>query len=379
VNNKILCVDDEEAILRGFKLNLRNSFELHFASDGREGLDVFKREGGFAVVLSDMRMPQMSGSEMLQEIKKIDSEVVTVLLTGHTDFESAMSAVNDGNVFRMLSKPCPPTILNKTLKDALEQYNLVVSKRLLLDQTLRGAVDALAQSLSISQPLFFGRAQRVRRLANEIAELTQLKDSWRVGIAAIFSQLPYLSIPQQFVDTVYHKKELNQELKALVLDLPKETQKILELIPGLEDIKKILQRIDIQPKFEVDDGSGIRTIASILRLCLDYDFYKEQGHLDSRIIETFRLRTDNYDPKVVEALAEFLLVESGSFSIVEISTQDLTEGMRLEEDLLLEESMLIASAGADVDRSLLKIIRNYISCYTDFPFPQKIKVRNPVA
>jgi hypothetical protein len=53
--------------------------------------------------------------------------------------------------------------------------------------------------------------------------------------------------------------------------------------------------------------------------------------------------------------------------------------MRLEEDLLLEESMLIASAGADVDRSLLKIIRNYISCYTDFPFPQKIKVRNPVA
>ena len=379
MNNKILCVDDEEAILRGFKLSLRNSFELHFASDGREGLDVFKREGGFAVVLSDMRMPQMSGSEMLQEIKKIDSEVVTVLLTGHTDFESAMSAVNDGNVFRMLSKPCPPAILNKTLKDALEQYNLVVSKRLLLDQTLRGAVDALAQSLSISQPLFFGRAQRVRRLANEIAELTQLKDSWRVGIAAIFSQLPYLSIPQQFVDTVYHKKELNQELKALVLDLPKETQKILELIPGLEDIKEILQRIDIQPKFEVDDGSGIRAIASIIRLCLDYDFYKEQGHLDSRIIETFRLRTDNYDPKVVEALAEFLLVESGSFSIVEISTQDLTEGMRLEEDLLLEESMLIASAGADVDRSLLKIIRNYISCYTDFPFPQKIKVRNPVA
>ena len=379
MNNKILCVDDEEAILRGFKLNLRNSFELHFASDGREGLDVFKREGGFAVVLSDMRMPQMSGSEMLQEIKKIDSEVVTVLLTGHTDFESAMSAVNDGNVFRMLSKPCPPAILNKTLKDALEQYNLVVSKRLLLDQTLRGAVDALAQSLAISQPLFFGRAQRVRRLANEIAELTQLKDSWRVGIAAIFSQLPYLSIPQQFVDTVYHKKELNQELKALVLDLPKETQKILELIPGLEDIKEILQRIDVQPKFEVDDGRGIRTTASILRLCLDYDFYKEQGHLDSRIIETFRLRTDSYDPKVVEALAEFLLVESGSFSIVEISTQDLTEGMRLEEDLLLEESMLIASAGADVDRSLLKIIINYISCYTDFPFPKKIKVRNPVA
>ena len=54
-----------------------------------------------------------------------------------------------GIFFRMLSKPCPPQILNKTLKDAVEQQNLVVGKRLLLDQTLREAVDALAQSLSI--------------------------------------------------------------------------------------------------------------------------------------------------------------------------------------------------------------------------------------
>ena len=110
MNKKILCVDDEEAILRGFKLNLRNQFDLHFASDGKEGLELFKRERGFSVVLSDMRMPNMSGSEMLQEIKKIDPEVVTVLLTGHTDFESAMSAVNDGSVFRDALKPCPPEI-----------------------------------------------------------------------------------------------------------------------------------------------------------------------------------------------------------------------------------------------------------------------------
>jgi len=285
MNRKILCVDDEEAILRGFKLNLRNQFDLHFASDGKEGLELFKREGGFAVVLSDMRMPNMSGSEMLQEIKKIDPEVVTVLLTGHTDFESAMSAVNDGSVFRMLSKPCPPEILNKTLKDAVEQNNLVVSKRLLLDQTLRGAVDALAQSLSISQPLFFGRAQRVRRLANELAKLIELKDSWRVGIAAVFSQLAYLSIPQQFVDIVYHKKELNQELKKLVLELPNETQKVLDLIPGLEDIKAILQRIDIQPKFEVEDGSGIRTIASILKLFWIMTFTRNKGMLIQRFLK----------------------------------------------------------------------------------------------
>ena len=99
MNHKILCVDDEEAILRGFKLNLRNRFDLHFASDGVEGLKIFQDVGGFAVVLSDMRMPRMNGAEMLREIKKLNHEVVTVLLTGHTDFESAMAAVHEGSIF----------------------------------------------------------------------------------------------------------------------------------------------------------------------------------------------------------------------------------------------------------------------------------------
>ena len=70
MNNKILCVDDEESILRGFQLNLRKDFELHLASDGVEGLELFEEEGGFALVLSDMRMPRMNGAEMLAEIKK---------------------------------------------------------------------------------------------------------------------------------------------------------------------------------------------------------------------------------------------------------------------------------------------------------------------
>lgn len=379
MNNKILCVDDEEAILRGFKLNLNNKFELHFASDGIEGLELFKREGGFAAVLSDMRMPHMSGAEMLHGIKKIDSEVVTVLLTGHTDFESAMAAVNDGNVFRMLSKPCPPDVLRKVLKDAIEQYDLITSKRILLDQTLRGAVDALAQSLAITQPLFFGRAQRVRRMANGLAEAVQLVESWRVGVAAIFSQLAYLSIPNHLSESVYYRKDLKPELKAMLKDLPEETLKIIDLIPGLTDIREILQRIDIQPKFEMDDGSGIRTAASILRVALDYDYYQEQGHADALIIQTLISRADTYDQKITEALSQFIDADSNSYSLEEIDTKDLAEGMRLNQDLLLEDSMLIASSGADIDRSLLKIVRNYISCYSEYPFPKKINVLIPVA
>ncbi len=378
MNNKILCVDDEESILKGFQLNLRKDFELHMASNGAEGLEVFDRERGFALVLSDMRMPEMNGATMLSEIKKRDHEVVTVLLTGHTDFESAMAAVNEGNVFRMLSKPCPPDTLIKVLNAGLEQHDLIKSKRILLDKTLRGAVDALAQSLSTAKPLFFGRAQRVRRLANELADMLNVPNRWRVDVASVFSQLGYISLPESVCEDVYHKKDLSPEVKKLVKKLPGDIQNLIGKIPGLEEVDAILQKIDVQYRYEKDDGKGTRLLASILRVSLDFDFYEELGHDRSVIVQTLKARKDEYDPLVTNSLSNLLVVAEQKFQLEEIAIKNLEVGMRLAQELRLDDGFLIASCGADVDRQLLKVIRNYNSCYAESPFPKKLQVTVPV-
>lgn len=378
MNNKILCVDDEESILKGFQLNLRKDFELHMASNGAEGLEVFDRERGFALVLSDMRMPEMNGATMLSEIKKRDHEVVTVLLTGHTDFESAMAAVNEGNVFRMLSKPCPPDTLIKVLNAGLEQHDLIKSKRILLDKTLRGAVDALAQSLSTAKPLFFGRAQRVRRLANELADMLNVPNRWRVDVASVFSQLGYISLPESVCEDVYHKKDLSPEVKKLVKKLPGDIQNLIGKIPGLEEVDAILQKIDVQYRYEENDGKGTRLLASILRVSLDFDFYEELGHDRSVIVQTLKARKDEYDPLVTNSLSNLLVVAEQKFQLEEIAIKNLEVGMRLAQELRLDDGFLIASCGADVDRQLLKVIRNYNSCYAESPFPKKLQVTVPV-
>ena len=378
MNNKILCVDDEESILRGFQLNLRKDFELHLASNGVEGLEVFDREGGFALVLSDMRMPQMNGATMLSEIKGKDPEVVTVLLTGHTDFESAMAAVNEGSIFRMLSKPCPPEMLIRVLNDGLAQHDLITSKRILLDQTLRGAVDALAQSLSTAKPLFFGRAQRVRRIANELAETMKIPDAWRVDIASTFSQLAYISIPEALVEDVYHKRELAHEVRQMVKQLPDDTQLLIEKIPGLEEVGEILGKLTVQHRFEEDDKTGLRKAASILRVALDFDYYEEQGHDRSLIVQTLKSKKELYDPEVTDCLSQLLVVAEQQFKLEEIPIRKLDIGMRLAQELRLEDGFLVASCGADVDRQLLRVIRNYVSCYADIPFPKKVQVTVPV-
>ena len=204
-------------------------------------------------------------------------------------------------------------------------------------------------------------------------------NSWRVDVAAVFSQLAYISLPEAVSEDVYHKRKLETEVKEIVKRLPEETASIIDKIPGLEEVGEILNKIDIQHRFEDDDAEGLRLAASILKVALDFDFYEEQGHARSIIVQTLLSRSNDYDPKVCECLSEILVVTEQTYKLEELTIKELDVGMRLAQDLRLDEDgFLVASSGADVDRQLLKVIRNYNSCYLESPFPKKIQVTIPV-
>ena len=119
---KILVVDDEESILKGIRLNLGRIFDITLANGPQEALQTFKDVNSFDVVVSDMRMPGMDGATMLRKIKETYPQVMTILLTGHADFEFGGSqALQSGMLFRILNKPCPPQKLAATIKAAIEE------------------------------------------------------------------------------------------------------------------------------------------------------------------------------------------------------------------------------------------------------------------
>jgi hypothetical protein len=198
-------------------------------------------------------------------------------------------------------------------------------------------------------------------------------------VASIFSQLGYISLPESVSEDVYHKRDLPQEVKKLVKQVPIDTQNLITKIPGLEEVDEILQKMDIQHRFEKDDGSGVRTLASILRVSLDFDFYEESGHDRSVIVQTLKSRSNDYDPVITDFLSNLLVVAEQTFHLEEVTVKNLEVGMRLAQELRLDDGFLIASCGADVDRQLLKVIRNYNSCYAESPFPAKLQVTVPVA
>ena len=118
--NKVLVVDDEIAILKGIRLNLGRTFDITIANGAHEALLLFTEDGPFEVVVSDMRMPGMDGATMLRKIKEENPEVMTILLTGHADFEFGGSqALQSGMLFKILNKPCPPQKLSAVITAAI--------------------------------------------------------------------------------------------------------------------------------------------------------------------------------------------------------------------------------------------------------------------
>ncbi len=170
MSERILCVDDDENILDAYKRALRRQFQIETAPGGQQALGMMDARNPYAVIVSDMRMPGMDGVQLLATVKQRAPESVRIMLTGNSDQQTAMEAVNEGNIFRFLTKPCPPDKLAKALTAGIEQYRLVTAEKVLLETTLSGAIKVLTEVLSLTNPTAFGHASRVRRIVRKLCD-----------------------------------------------------------------------------------------------------------------------------------------------------------------------------------------------------------------
>lgn len=129
----ILVVDDEVEILFSLRGLLRQEFELHTAESGAEALDIMHRHV-IHVIMTDQRMPQMTGVELLQRARGECPEAVRIVFTGYADIKAVIDAINQGQIFRYLTKPWDPDELVAALRQGCDEYDRVTGRRnLLLD------------------------------------------------------------------------------------------------------------------------------------------------------------------------------------------------------------------------------------------------------
>ncbi|GIF22376.1 response regulator receiver modulated metal-depenent phosphohydrolase [Paractinoplanes tereljensis] len=226
-------VDDEQRLLDGLRRSLHGRYAIDFATSGADGLaQIAGAPGPYAVVVSDMMMPVMNGAEFLARTREVSPDSVQIILSGQADLTSTIAAVNDGNLFRFLTKPCEPDHLTRALDAALHQHQLVIAERELLQRTLDGTVELLTDLMKAASPLAAARSEQVRALVDAVAPA----EAWEPRIAALLGQVGLLAIPGEVLAQVRAGVPLDQEAEALFRSHPRLAYELTRRIPRLERV-----------------------------------------------------------------------------------------------------------------------------------------------
>ncbi|MCB2188714.1 MAG: response regulator [Deltaproteobacteria bacterium] len=377
---KILFVDDEPEVLNSFRRQLRGKFNLAFAQGGEQGLATLAAEGPFAVVVSDLRMPGMNGITFLGRVLQTAPDTVRMMLTGFADAEAAIAAVNEGNIFRFLTKPCPDDQLLKALVAAIKQHRLVRAERELLEQTLQGSIKVLTEILGLVNPAAFGRASRIAHYVRELGKVLDHPSPWELESAALLSQIGCLTLPEDLLHKVLKGEALSREEKKFYREHPALASELIRTIPRMEEVSRL---VALQEKGF--DGSGapvggpsgedLPLGARILKVVLDFDALTFSGHSKGRTLGLLKAAAQLYDPGVLIAL-EMVLGREAHVDLREARVKELNPTMRLAEDVLSRDGKRrLLAKGQHLTATLIMTVRNYHSA---LGVAEPIKVEVPL-
>ncbi len=357
---RLLAVDDEPYVLEGLRDRLHRSFDVRVASSGDEGLELLRRDpNGYAVVISDMRMPGMPGDAFLREARGVAPDAVRMLLTGYAELDSAIRAVNDAQLFRFLTKPLEPEELMRACQAALGQHRLQTAERVLLEETLMGAVDALVSTLALASPAAFGRGNRVRKHVSRIADALELEDRWEVEVASVLAQIGAVTLPPDTAARWYSGQTLSPEERDMVVRIPGTGLRLLEKIPRLDGVREILSTYHVTPTPGDPPALGdMPEPARLLRIATDYEALESAGSEPLVAIATMRSRRI-YDPELLECLREVLGIAAGQDTrLRDVAVDELELGMTLADDVRNHAGGLLVARGHIVDEHMLTLLGN---------------------
>lgn len=365
MNRKILFVDDDPNILQGYKRALRKDFDIHIAEGGQQGLLILQNEKDFAVVVSDMRMPGMDGIQFLKHVKKIVPNSVRMMLTGNADQQTAMDAVNEGSIFRFLTKPCAPETFAVALNAGIEQYRLITVEKQLLEETLNKSLQVMVEILSMVNSTAFSRSSRVKRLARDIADRIGMKKAWEVEIAAMLSQIGCITVPEETLQKISKCEPLNEAELYSYHQHPKIGHDLIAKIPRMENVADIIanqnRRInddtDSQPRTDMIDEKTRG--ARVLKVVLDFDKLLDAGNLPHNAYKELSMRVGWYDPVILNVLKELIDEGSEEFVSMEIDVRELKPGMILDQAIFSNKRVLLLSEGQEITLPLIMRLINF--------------------
>ncbi len=410
-SHTLLFVDDEQNILSSLKRLFRSSgHRILTATGGQEGLAILERQH-VDLVISDMRMPGMDGAQFLEKVATQWPDTVRILLTGYADISSTVAAINNGGIYKYISKPWDENDLKISVQRALEQKSLEQERRRLaslvckqneelkaLNQSLENKVEArtneLNQTMAMLEKAFdtlkegyaaaikvfssmieireqsvSGHTARVAENACKVARAMGLVDSQVQDIhyAALLHDIGKIALPDTLIRRPYHS--LSDEERAEVDKHPVVGEALLMSLEPLQDAAVLIRH-----HHEHFDGSGhpdglkqdaIPLGARILSVVNGYDDFLSgslfPGNRNEEEAKRYLLDQAGiaYDPEIVEIFLSQLRKENRQADApsVSLSCDKLKPGMRLAKDIVTKSGVMLLSEGHILDENLIAKIQ----------------------
>lgn len=341
--NKVLLVDDEPKILSAFRRKLNSRFDLELAPGGPEALQVINNSPPFAVVVSDMRMPEINGQDLLCHLKNSFPETTRVMLTANTDQDTASLAINDCGVFRFLTKPYSSDALAGVIEQGISEHQRFVNERDLLKKTLEGTIELVNSALEMVNPEAVVRMNRVRSLTHAVCEQLDCENAWEIEAAAALSQIGTFASPNK----VAEQTVCNAEVAATMVNH----------LPRMEAVSEMLSYQDngtCSPETygETNAEKGAQLLAAILK----FDSMADRHSADHAIKQL--LSTDSFVDRREwrEAISMAATKEHESHAV---TIDKLTLSMIIDEDIFTNRGVLLIKRGCKVTDSLRQRLIEY--------------------
>lgn len=388
---KIAFIDDEVSILNSVKRVLqREPYEIFTTSNAFDLYEYVQNEE-VALVVSDQNMPHEKGNDVLNVIKHISPKTTAILLTGYADITSITKAINEGSIFKFLTKPWNETELKMTIKQGIEYHNIKkANERLLnlskkqnqqlfsinrsLNDTVKNRTVEIQKLNTKLQKSFFetvkiigalceissnqlsGHAKRVAKLSKEIAKEMGLneKAQFQIQIAAFLHDIGKISNPNtsQQSDQKYNHAQVAYE--------------IIKLVPELEEAALIVKHhheiydgSGFPSKLKMDEiplGSRILSVADSYDKALNFSKGHELNTPKSLVGELESLAGFRYDPKVVFAFINYLKKSNLLHDIKKEKSVHLFElrpGMTLSKSLKFKNGKLLLNKGFELTEDII--------------------------
>ncbi len=403
--HKLLLVDDEQGILDSLtRLFFEEDYETETASSGNEALKKLSGNN-FSLIISDQRMPEMTGAQFLQKAKELHPDTIRIMLTGYSDIKDAVAAINKGEVHKYINKPWDDDELKMVVKQALKQYDLIAENRELhaivkeqnealkdINKNLEQKVQErthqieeinkeLERNFITSIRVFTGmisqydeflgeHSKRVSILARKLAESMKLPDTQLldIEIAGLLHDIGAISL---------HKRVFSKDTSELsnteLLQLQRHPVLGQDSLKAIEKLKGV--GLIIRHHHEHYDGTGypdglergdIPVEARIIAVVDRYDLranarsYFQEASPQLAAKELMQNRGTRFDPEIVNAFFDLLKGFKDSLADeIALHFSKLEKGMKLSRDLLTKSGVLIINKCSVIKEKDLERIHNF--------------------